>query len=690
MGFMDSGHRLRSRSTGSSNGIANLTRTKSSGTDHKVPGRRLVIASACLLLLLALVPGAAFGQSLYGTIAGNVTDPSQAAIVGAKVVATNPDTHFLRDAMTNSAGIFNVPDVLPGSYTVTISMPGFQTYTRTGVVVTVQTLTRVDAALVVGAMNESVTVSAEAAALQADRADVRSDISSDILSNAPVPIGRNYQMLFITLPGVSPPQTGHSFGANPTRSLAFTVNGGNVNNNDTRVDGAGTRNFGASDTIQYIPAMEAIESVSMASNSFDADQSTSGAFVLVTVKSGTNAIHGSLFEDHADRSLEAYAWLANRTQPKLPFINNQFGGTVGGPIKKNKVFYFGSYEGTRLIQGNAVAAQVPNAAMKSGNLVGSPTPIYDPLTGAVNGSGRTPFPGNIIPTSRIDSGIQALLATGSYPNPNQAGTGAFGLGNDFLCSGCQGNSGSRRDQYDAKVNWNPSSKLSMFARIGLNDGQWYDPQIFGLLGGPAVSPSNGAVGVGGAHVFNGSVSATYVFSPSMFVDAYFGYDRNDFYSNQPYQDQNIGFTLLGIPGLNTAGLSPSLKAQQNGMPLMAIDGFGTLGPANQYQPQRYRDPERNYDTSINWQKGSHNIRAGFEADLQDANEVQYEISGNTYMTNAGGFHFAQGTTQLLGGAAGNDYNAFASFLLGLPTFGQDVSVSADQCPRGPGERVFHP
>jgi hypothetical protein len=206
----------------------------------------------------------------------------------------------------------------------------------------------------------------------------------------------------------------------------------------------------------------------------------------------------------------------------------------------------------------------------------------------------------------------------------------------------------------------------MFARIGFNDSSWYDPQVLGLLGGPPVSPSNVAVGVGGAHVFNGTVSATYIFTPNLFIDAYFGYDRNDMYSNQPSQDQNLAWTLLKIPGLNNAGLSPSRQAQQNGMPLMAIDGFTTLGPANQFQPQRYRDPERNYDASVNWQKGAHNIRGGFEADLQDSNEVQYEVGGNSIVTNAGGFHFAQGTTQLKGGPAGNDFNAFASFLLGMP------------------------
>lgn len=613
-----------------------------------------------------LSPWHAIGQSVYGTIAGSVTDSTHAAIINARVAAVNPQTSFTRETLSNAGGVYTLPSLEPGTYTVTVTAPGFQAYTRTGVVVTVQTLTRVDAALAVGNVNETVTVTADAATLQTDRADVHSEISSQTLNNAPVPIGRNYQMLFVTVPGVSPPQSGHSFGANPTRSVAFTVNGGSINDNDTRVDGAGTRNFGASDTNQYVPALEAIEAVNVATGSFDADQSTGGGFVNISVKSGTNDIHGSLFEDHADRSLSAYPWLGDRTKPKLPFIDNQFGGTIGGPIRKNKLFYFVSYDGTRLVQGNAVVGQVPTTAMKTGDLSASPTAIYDPLTGNPDGSGRTPFGGNIIPASHIDTGIQALIASGAWPNPNQAGTGAFGLGQNFLCSGCQGNSGARRDQWDAKLNWNPGRKLSMFARIGFNDSSWYDPQILGLLGGPPVSPANGAVGVGGAHVFNGTVSATYIFTPTLFVDAYFGYDRNDMYSNQPDQDKNLAWTMLKIPGLNTSGLSPSRQAQQNGMPLLAIDGFTRLGPANQYQPQRYRDPERNYDASVNWQKAAHNFRGGFEADLQDSNEVQYEVGGNSYVTNAGGFHFAQGTTQRKGGPAGNDFNAFASFLLGMP------------------------
>jgi len=630
------------------------------------PRQYLGFTGRCGILLGVLVALASHqgsAQVLQGTIDGNVTDVSQSAVVGAKVVATNQQTNFTRQTDTNSSGLYTIPTLPPGIYTITVTAAGFQSYTRTGIDVTSATVTRWDVSLSVGQVNETVTVQAEADNMQTDRADVRSELNTQTLANVPVPLGRNYQNLFVTLPGVSPPQNGHSFGANSARTLSFTVNGGNINTNSTRIDGTGTTNFSALDSGQYVPALESIETISLTSNSFDADQTTGGAAVNVTVKSGTNLVHGSVFEDHADQHLKAYAWAADRTRPQPRYVNNQFGGTLGGPIKKDKLFYFVCFEGTHYGQSNPVVAQVPTPAMRAGNLSASPTPIYDPLTGNADGSGRTAFGGNIIPASRIDPGVQALIATGAWTNPNQAGTGAFGLGRNLLSSGP---SGSRRDQWDTKLTWNPSSKLSTFVRWGFNDSDWFDPQMFGLLGGPAYSPSNTAVGIGEAHVFSGTVSATYVISPSLVADAYFGYSRNDMDSKQPFQNQNLGWTLLQIPGLNTSGLPKNKQLQQGGIPTLTIDGFAVLGSNNNFQPQSYRDPEKNYNVNVSWLKWSHNIRAGFDADLQDSNEMQYQTPAGSYISNAGGFHFAQGTTQLKGGPGGNDFNAFASFLLGLP------------------------
>jgi hypothetical protein len=607
-------------------------------------------------------------QLLQGTISGTITDSTQAAIAGATVVARNEATNFVRETTTSEAGFYTLPDLPPGTYAVSVKAESFQAYTQTGVQVSVQTVTRVDAALTLGAVNQQVTVAAQANSLQTDRADVRAELGTLTLDNLPVPAGRNYQELFTTMPGVSPPTNSHSYVSNGTRSLQFSVNGSSVNASDTRVDGAGTRNFNATDVAQYIPSLEAIGNVNVSTNAFDADQSAGGGYINVTVKSGTNTLHGSAFWDHSDQGLAAYQWIANRTLPKLPYSNNQFGGTAGGPIEKDKVFYFLSYEGTRLLQGNAVSTEVPTAAMRAGDLSGSPTPIYDPLTGTVKGSGRMQFPGNIIPSSRIDPGIQALLALGP-PNPNQPGTGALHLAQDFLCSGCQGNSDGDRDQLDGKISWNPTSKLSTFVRLGAALGTWANPSIFGdIVGGPYVSPTNIAIGTGGSHIFNGSVAATYVFNANLLLDAFVGYDRVNAYSHRDDAGQNYGSTLLGIPGLSTAGLSQVKAMQQAGMPYLAIDNFANLGPSATNQPADYRNPEKNFGGSINWLTGSHNIRAGFEADFQASNEVQYQVptGSSTYITSSGGFHFAQGTTQLLGGPAGNDYNSFASFLLGLP------------------------
>lgn len=628
--------------------------------------RTLVLACCIAAIALLLCAGPAAAQLLEGSIVGNVVDPSKAAVPSATVTAENASTHLTRTVTTNSAGQYSLTDLPPGTYAVTVSASGFQTYTRTGVVLTVQTVVRVDATLAVGQTKQTVTVTANPQALQTDRADVHTDLSGNLLANTPIPVGRNYQMLFTTLPGSTPPQTAHSFSANASRALAFNVDGGDVEASQTFVDGAGTRNFFAGDVIQYIPALEAIANVSVATSTFEGDQSAGGAFVNVTIKGGTNAVHGSLFEDFTQQGLQAYAWGTNHSFPKAPFIDNQFGSTIGGPIKNNRLFYFVSYQGDRLAEGNTVLASVPTAAMKAGDLSASPSPIYNPFTGNPDGSGRTPFPGNIIPASMIDPGIQKMVATGDWPNPNYPGTGSLHIGNDFLCSGCVGNSGARRDQVDAKVNWNPTSKLSTFVRFGLFNDSWHNPQIFGILGGTGVSPDNNAVGAGVSTIYNDSVSATYVFTPTLLVDAFWGYNANDAVANQPYQNLNLGWALLGIPGLDTAGLPRAQQVEQNGMPAMELSGFTSLGQVDNYLPYSVANPEYNFNANVNWIKGAHSLRAGVSGDFQNSNEMQYESAVSGALDNPAEFEFEEGTTQLLAGPPGNDLNSLASMLLGLP------------------------
>src|SRR6266849_3160923 len=584
-------------------------------------------------------------QLLQGSITGNVTDASQAAVVGAKVVSTDQQTNFTRDTLTNSSGGYNLPTLPPGSYTVTVTAPSFQTTTVTGVTVSPEQVTRRDVTLTIGQLTQNVTVSGEAITLQTDRAEIRDELNIRSLANVPVPIGRNYQMLFITLPGVSPPQNSNSFTANSNRGLTFSVNGGAQGTNSIRVDGTGTFNMTALAVAQFIPALEAIESVSVSGNSFDAEQSAGGGAVSITVKSGTNAMHGTLFEDHTNQHLKAYAWAADRTQPNPKFIDNQYGATIGGPIKKDKLFYFASFEGTGLSQTAPFLAQVPTAAMRTGNLSGSSALIYDPLTGNTNGSGRMPFTGNIIPPNRIDSGVKALLARPEWSLPNQAGTGTVGLATNLLTNG---NTYLRRAQTDGKISWNATQKFSMFVRLGWGNNYWTTPEQFGVLGGPLMSNTNTAGGQGASNVFNGTISGTYILSPNLIFDAHFGYDVNIAYSKQPAQDQNLGWTLMQIPGLSTAGQSTKKVLESGGLPTITIDGFAVLGSISRFQPQDYFDPQRNIDANLSWVKGAHNLRFGFDSDFQSSNESQYQTPSGAFISGAGGFHFAQGTTQLLG------------------------------------------
>jgi hypothetical protein len=631
---------------------------------------------ALLLVMALLCASQVRAQLLQGTIDGNVTDPSQAAVAGAKVTATDEQTNATRDTFTNTAGGYTLPTLPPGTYSIRVALPGFQTYTLTGVVVVVNSVTRVDITLQVGQVSESVTVAGQAAALQTDRADVRTDMTTKALNSLPVPLGRNYQLLLpVMVPGVATPTSGGSFAANPSRAVQVVFNGVSGWGNNTRIDGTSSTDFNGTYPM-YTPALESIETVNVVTNSFDAEQGlASAAAVNIQTKTGTNAIHGSLFEDHADQHLKAYAWAADRTQPQPKYINNQFGGTFGGPIKKNKLFYFASYEGTFIRQGTGLFSQVPTAAMKTGDLSASPTLIYDPLMGNANGTGRQPFTNKMIPADRIDLGIKAVLDTNLWPNPNTAGTGAFKLARNYFS---QGTSGQNRNQVDSKLNWNPSNKLSMFARFGINDNSWFNPQQYGALGGPGFSPSNSAVGVGGGFIYSGTVSATYIFSPTLIADAYYGYSRNAPFTAQQRLNENLGWTLLKIPGLQSS------QAREGGWPALMIDGFGgagagqipevTIGPHNNFQPQDFQNVEKEWVGNVTWIKAAHNLRAGVEYNQQRDNENQEQATFCGFCLGSGGFQFTQGTTQLSGGPAGNDFNAFASFLLGLPANAGKVTL----------------
>lgn len=434
-----------------------------------------------LIALLAVSPTNTNlnAQVLYGTIVGTITDASGGAIPGASVKIVNIGTQQEWTAKANELGVFTVSTIPAGNYDVTVTNAGFQSFTQQGVRVTANNVVRVDVPLKVGAVTESVKVSASAAVLQTDSSDVRAEIRADEFQNLPVPFTRNYQSLLITVPGMALPTNQHSVPANPSRSLMVNANGTNGQSANFRVDGATTGHPWLPHVSGYVPSMDSIEAVNVVSNSYDAEQGyAGGAAINVQVKSGTNDIHGSLYEYHTNQHLKARPYFLPAGRDKDKRVVNQFGGTVGGPILKNKLFYFASFEGTFDRQASWTStASVATALMRTGDFSESTRPIYDPLTGALDGSGRTPFLNNIIPPSRIDSAARKLA--GLTPLPNLGS----GVANNLFASGA---SVFDRKTLDSKVTWNASSKLNLNARVSLLYWNCTDPAILGELGGGGI------------------------------------------------------------------------------------------------------------------------------------------------------------------------------------------------------------
>ncbi|MBI4902297.1 MAG: TonB-dependent receptor [Acidobacteria bacterium] len=622
----------------------------------------LRIAAAAILCLPGWQPVRA--QILYGGLVGSVTDASAAAVPGARVSITQQSTGATRETVTNETGTYRFPTIDPGLYSITIHADGFRAFKQSGVEVTVNNLTRVEARLVIGEVGEQITVEASVAALQTDRAEVRHEVGTKTLENVPIPIGRNYQMLLGTLPGFSPPQNAHSVPANPTRSVRYSVNGTSDQNNNVRIDGTTAYNPNLPHMTGINPTLESIEVVNVVTNSFDAEQGLAGgAAINLQIKSGTNQLHGSAHLHHFNQKLSAYPYFSNRSAGQPKYIYNQGGGTLGGPIKRNTAFFFVSYEKTTERQNAQRFLDVPTVAMRAGDLSGSPTPIFDPLTGAaynpanpnVFATDRSAFPNNQIPRSRFSGPTRKILDLPDWPLPNVPGQGALGLNLNYLAGI---NYAYDRAQIDSKVNLNLSKKWTAFFRLSYLDYSTDNPAPFGLLAGPAVHPTDTRPGNGYGGTYSGTVSTTYVAAPNLIFDGYVGVMLLDTNALFPNMDKNIARDVLGIPGTNGD------SSFAGGLGRIPLDGFSLLGNDNN-SPFIGRDYQYQYVANGNWSKGSHDVRFGGDMYILQLNQGVANAAG-AVGGPAGGFLFRNATTTRRGAQAANDYNTIGSLLLGLP------------------------
>jgi len=612
------------------------------------------VSSVLFLVACALVARPLDAQVLYGSIVGSVTDGSGAAMPGATVTIEQTETKLTRELVTDGAGVYNFTAVPSGTYTVSVKMNGFRTFTRS-VPVTLNSVARVDVKLEIGALTESVQVSAESPVLQTDKAEVRAELKAQELENLPVPLGRNYQQLFKVIPGFTPPADAHSIPSNPSRALVFNVNGASRSSNNTRIDGVSTTNIWLPHVAAYVPALESLETVNVVTNSFDAEQGLAGGSAInVQIKSGTNQFKGAGFEYYTNEQMRALNYFTPPGTTKGDWSYHQFGATLGGPIQRNKVFFFGSYENTRDHQFATRTISVPTDALRRGDLSASSTPVYDPATGDANGNGRTAFPGNIIPTNRMDP--TALKLIGMMPLPNLTNAdGSVPLTNNYFL---KAPFNFDRWTLDTKVNWNATSKLNIFGRYSQLDFWTFNETVYGdQLQGMPVGGGNPGTGTGGTYNF--SAGATYVFTPKLVADAHFGYVRQSVSVEHTDIGQNKGQSLFGLSGLNGP------RDFEGGMPVFDFNTYQDVGITELYMPYIRHDDQYQTVLNLNWMKGEHNLRFGTDIYYQGLNHTQPEIGGDNYGAR-GGFRFGSGPTQLPGGPSGNSFNAWGAFLLGLP------------------------
>src|SRR5262245_56205559 len=412
--------RARARSQGGE-AMLRFTRQTTGSIDRwAILGRWLA-----LVVLAACAAQPTHAQVLYGSLAGNVTDSTGAVVVGATVRALNVGTNVTKAATTDGRGAYLFSDLLPGEYEVTIESAGFSARTQKGIRIDSNTVRRADARLDVSSVSETIEITAASAPLQTDRADVHVTQSERQVNDLPLSgsLGRNYQSLMQVVPGAVIVRTENGQGeansqaGSPQRSISFSANGVSGWQNQTRIDGSPVQYTWLPTNTSYVPSAEAIQEVSIVTNSYNAEQGMAGgAAINVVVKSGTNDFRGTAWGYDTNSALRARNVF--QTTPSNPRnIVAQFGGNLGGPILKDKLFFFANAERStqRVAAGSSLQSIAPaNLRPSSGGGVTFPLPsqcgaiIYDPAS-SPDPAQRTPFPNNTIPGNRIDPAALYLI-----------------------------------------------------------------------------------------------------------------------------------------------------------------------------------------------------------------------------------------------------------------------------------------
>ena len=624
----------------------------------------LVVALVCLMILLA---ERNFAQAVYGSIFGTVTDPSGAAVPNATVTITDTSKNTVVTTHSNADGNFNQPRLPPGTYRVRVEAAGFKMAVVDEVVVNVDTASPANIQLQAGAVTEEVTITGEAVLLKTDRADVATTFETKQVTDLPI-LDRNFTKFILLTPGTQQLQWQHAASENPQGSTQIMVNGQHFSGTGYQLDGTENR-----DPILGIivinPNFEAIGETKITSQNYDAEfgQAIAGV-VSVTTKSGTNQFHGSAFLFRLNDVLQARNPFSQFQRDPISgkfipdTLRNQFGGGIGGPIVRNRWFFFGDYQGTRSKQGGSRLLSVPTLAAREGDLSAYGTNIFDPNTTVTDASGnlisRTQFNGNRIPTGRISQQARNILAL--IPSPNAAGRDN-GTRDNYVASGIESFDG---DTFDVRVDGRLTDNLNTFGRYSFADFERNGPTAFGNGGGQEL------VSLGGvSKVRNQSIAYgfDYTWSPTLVTDFRFGFFRYKV-NVLPFDFGKNTATDVGVSGLNLDPFSSGLFAGFVNGPVGAFN-FGSGLGVNRCNCPLEQD-EKQFQFVTNTTKLHENHTFKFGVDIRRA----YNLRIPSDRHRSGELTFSENRTR---GPAGGGLG-LATFLLGDVTrFTRFISSSSD-------------
>ncbi|MEZ5354545.1 MAG: TonB-dependent receptor [Bryobacteraceae bacterium] len=595
--------------------------------------------SIAVVLCLLFSP-LAFGQT--GSIQGLVTDQSEAAVANAGVSVLNLDTGLRRETTSNEVGLYTVPSLPVGRYKVTANLQGFAPSELPEVKLDVNQTARIDFTLKPGSVTESIDVSAVAALLDSETATVGQVIDNKRIVELPLN-GRNYLQLARLTAGTSAAR-----GSRPESEGVFSAGGQHGYQVQVNIDGVDNSLTYSGGPIGFEaqavkPSVDAVGEFRVVTNNLSAEYGNRmGGQVFVNIKSGTNEIHGTLFEFLRNSSLDGSNFFANRAgSEKPPYRQNQFGGTIGGPIRKDKTFFFGSFEGTRTRLGRSFVSTVPIDSVRNGDF-NRIRPVFDPATtvGTATSFTRQPFPGNIVPKNRWDPLASKILAL--YPNA----TAPNAIVNNYFFSPSESND---VNTYDIKGDHSISDRSRFSVRYSRRDRDRYEP-------GPLPLPADGGLAtttVIDSNSFAGTHSMT--FGANMTNEFRVGVTDVNTKFDVPYDSPLFDeYGIKGIPKTNLA------SSNDHGGTRFTPQGYRELGTRS-FWPNTNNQRTYQFNDTVfrNW--GKHNVRFGGEFRRED-------VFRNAARFSRGNFVFNREFTANPA-ARGATGDGLAEFMLGMASGG---------------------